>query len=127
MEKLKDKPVGPDTNKVRVAGLAVTVLFTGIVFALTLYFRRTSTEVKNQQTTPSSSPIPTETFCGSSSLGKCAVDKDCLAGGCSGQICGTKNEGGRFTTCEWRDCYEARKYGLECKCIDKKCQWSKND
>lgn len=71
-------------------------------------------------------PVPqTENFCGSSSFGKCALDKDCLPGGCSGQICQAKNEKAVFTSCEWRDCYEAKKYNLECKCIEDKCQWSK--
>lgn len=65
-----------------------------------------------------------EGFCGSSTNGKCSSDSDCLAGGCSGQVCQSKNEESIITTCEWRDCYSAKKYDLKCKCIDTKCQWS---
>jgi eight-cysteine-cluster-containing protein len=68
---------------------------------------------------------PTEEFCGSSTYGNCASDSDCMNGGCSGQVCQSRNEEGVITTCEWKDCYSAEKYGLSCKCTNNKCQWSK--
>ena len=70
-------------------------------------------------------PWPTESFCGSSTYGSCNSDSDCISGGCSGQVCQSKNEEGVITNCAYRDCYSAEKYGLSCKCSDSKCQWSK--
>jgi len=64
-------------------------------------------------------------FCGTSSYGSCIVNSDCKAGGCSGQVCQSKYEESMITTCEYRDCYNAQSYGLDCKCVDKKCQWAK--
>jgi len=67
----------------------------------------------------------TEEFCGSSTNGGCASNSDCITGGCSGQVCQSKNEEGVITTCEFKDCYVAKNYGFECKCTDSKCQWKK--
>ncbi|MEM7819439.1 MAG: eight-cysteine-cluster domain-containing protein [Candidatus Aenigmatarchaeota archaeon] len=66
-----------------------------------------------------------EEFCGFSTDGNCYFDSDCILGGCSGQICQSKNEESIVTTCEFRECYDAEKYNLKCKCINLKCQWSK--
>jgi eight-cysteine-cluster-containing protein len=65
-----------------------------------------------------------EEFCGWSTYGNCSSDSDCTAGGCSGQVCQSKYEEPVITTCEWRDCFDASKYGLKCRCIDGRCQWS---
>lgn len=66
-----------------------------------------------------------EGFCGWSTLGKCLTDLDCTKGGCSGQICQSKQEEPIITTCEWIDCYDAKAYKMECKCVNKQCQWYK--
>jgi eight-cysteine-cluster-containing protein len=66
-----------------------------------------------------------EEFCGTSTNGSCVSDSDCVKGGCSGQVCQSKNEEPTVTTCEYKDCYNAQSYGLNCKCVDKKCQWAK--
>lgn len=65
-----------------------------------------------------------EKFCGWSTYGECSSDSDCLAGGCSSQVCYSKNEEPIVTTCEWRDCYNADTYGVSCKCVENKCQWT---
>jgi len=65
-----------------------------------------------------------EEFCGTSTYGSCASDSDCIAGGCSGQLCQSKNDELLGTTCEWKECYRAKDYGFECSCVDKKCQWA---
>ncbi len=65
-------------------------------------------------------------FCGWSSYGECVNDSDCRRGGCSKQVCESKNEG-VITTCEWKDCYDAKKYGKKCQCIKGKCQWANKD
>jgi eight-cysteine-cluster-containing protein len=67
-------------------------------------------------------PLPSG-FCGSSTNGPCQGDIDCKAGGCSGQLCQAKIEPSRITTCEYRYCYDAESYGLECKCVQGGCQW----
>lgn len=68
---------------------------------------------------------PKEDFCGWSTYGQCLTDLDCIKGGCSGQVCQSKQEEPIITTCEWRDCYNAKVYGLECKCVNRQCQWYK--
>jgi eight-cysteine-cluster-containing protein len=67
---------------------------------------------------------PIEGFCGTSTLGACSTDSDCVVGGCSGQVCQSKNEEQLATTCEFRDCYNADTYGLSCKCGNNKCEWA---
>lgn len=69
-------------------------------------------------------PPPTpETFCGWSTRHYCSSDKDCVRGGCSGQVCQSKFEEAVVTTCEWKDCYNPDKYGLVCGCVNNECQW----
>lgn len=75
------------------------------------------------QTEPS--PAPGEGFCGVSTKGTCFTDADCGKGGCSGQICQSRNEEPVITTCEFRDCYNAGQYGMQCKCVNQGCQWYK--
>ena len=58
---------------------------------------------------------PSVEFCGWSTYGKCNTDEDCTTDGCSGQICRSKFEEGIITTCEWLDCYDAKKYNIACK------------
>jgi eight-cysteine-cluster-containing protein len=56
-------------------------------------------------------------FCGSSTQGPCASDSECITGGCSGQVCQSIKEQSVPTTCEYKDCYNAEKYGMKCRCI----------
>ena len=63
-------------------------------------------------------------FCGLSTHGKCTSDSDCTVGGCSGELCQSKNNEPIETSCEWKDCYDDEVYGVECKCVDNKCQWN---
>lgn len=62
-------------------------------------------------------------FCGWSTYGECKSDEDCVIDGCSGQVCRSKFEEPVFTTCEWFDCYDAKKFNVACKCISGMCQW----
>jgi len=64
-------------------------------------------------------------FCGKSTFGSCQTDADCIKGGCSGQICQSKNEESAVTTCEWKECYNSAAYKVNCLCIKNKCMWSK--
>ncbi|RLI99972.1 MAG: hypothetical protein DRP03_01910 [Candidatus Aenigmatarchaeota archaeon] len=68
---------------------------------------------------------PNLKFCGWSTYGKCDSDEDCLASGCSKQVCQSKFEGSIITTCEWFDCYNARKFNVACKCVEGRCQWTR--
>lgn len=68
---------------------------------------------------------PPDEFCGWSTNGSCSLDGDCITGGCSNQICQSSSEEPVTTTCEWKDCYDSDKYGVECKCVQGQCQWSK--
>ncbi|MEM4389602.1 MAG: eight-cysteine-cluster domain-containing protein [Candidatus Micrarchaeia archaeon] len=67
---------------------------------------------------------PPQPFCGYSTNGPCAADVDCIRGGCSGQVCQSRTEKPVITTCEYRECYEAERYGLACRCVAGACRWS---
>ena len=67
----------------------------------------------------------TEEFCGTSTVGPCQNDSGCVTGGCSGQVCQSKSEDPVGTTCEWRECYDAAKYNMECGCTGGECRWRK--
>jgi eight-cysteine-cluster-containing protein len=62
-------------------------------------------------------------FCGTSTLGACTTDSDCVTGGCSAQVCQAASEEPVITTCEWRDCYDSQSTGVGCGCVAGKCQW----
>ena len=54
---------------------------------------------------------------------ECITDSDCATGGCSGEICGPREEvEGIMSACIFRPEYECLKY-TSCKCIQGKCQW----
>lgn len=56
-------------------------------------------------------------------FGECSKDSDCIVGGCSGQICGLKEEvEGMITTCEYKEEYSCLKL-TSCICINTKCVW----
>ncbi len=64
-------------------------------------------------------------FCGQSTYGKCSNSSDCMTDGCSGQICRSKQDEALATDCQIKECYNNKKYGLDCKCNDNQCQWGK--
>ena len=68
-------------------------------------------------------PNKAKDFCGISSEGACKENQDCMVGGCSQQICYAKTEGAPITTCEYKDCFNAKNFGVECQCVNEKCQW----
>lgn len=58
---------------------------------------------------------------------ECTSDSDCAVGGCSGQLCGPKDEVKDIaTTCEWREVYDCYKL-TSCSCVDNGCIWEEND
>jgi eight-cysteine-cluster-containing protein len=67
---------------------------------------------------------PAAGFCGWSTNASCNSDAGCKTGGCSSQVCISLAQFSMITTCEWRDCYDASAYGLECRCVDGTCQWT---
>ncbi len=62
-------------------------------------------------------------FCGSSTYGICSSDSDCVTGGCSSEVCQSKNEAGAVSPCIYKDCENAKAYDLHCGCIQNRCQW----
>jgi len=66
---------------------------------------------------------PNLEFCGKSTYSECQTDDDCIATGCSNQICQSKYEEMILTTCEFRECFDSIKLGISCKCVDNMCQW----
>ncbi len=58
---------------------------------------------------------------------ECVSDSDCATGGCSGEICTTKDKAENIiTTCIFKPEYECLKQ-TSCKCINKKCQWEETN
>ena len=96
-----------------LGSITLIVLFMGLGFLV-------------QYGTPRTAKEDSE-FCGMSTLGACESDADCVIGGCSGQICSSKNEGEISTTCEYRDCYDAEKYGFDCVCVNHTCTWAEEE
>ncbi len=62
-------------------------------------------------------------FCGWSTNGTCAGDLDCKSGGCSNQVCQSVNEPSVVTTCIFSECFDARSYGVLCRCVNSRCSW----
>lgn len=62
-------------------------------------------------------------FCGWSTNGTCSSNSDCIVGGCSSQVCQSKNEEPVITTCIYSTCYNADSFGVKCICNNNKCQW----
>ena len=76
-----------------------------------------------EQTSVNGSKPDKSGFCGASSYGSCSSDVDCVRGGCSNNLCHSTSETPPVTTCEYRECYSAGEYGVECGCVDGQCQW----
>ena len=57
---------------------------------------------------------------------ECQTDDECIAGGCSGTVCQSKDAEPVFTTCEWREEYACYKQ-TSCSCINGKCQWEETE
>lgn len=56
-----------------------------------------------------------------------AEQKECIVGGCSGQLCVAAKDGAVMSTCEWRPeyaCYEHSACEMQ---PDGKCGWTPND
>lgn len=66
--------------------------------------------------------IQESNFCGIETLSHCERDIECVADGCSGEVCRAVSDESYTTTCEWKDCYE--KNGLECRCVKNQCAWN---
>jgi len=64
-------------------------------------------------------------FCGISTYGKCKTDSDCVVSGCSNEVCESRYEKPIFTSCIYKKCFDAKLYGMRCRCINGKCQWSR--
>lgn len=63
-------------------------------------------------------------FCGFSTNDSCETDTDCIKGGCSGQVCQSRSEEPLITTCEYRECYDAETFEVNCGCISGQCKWN---
>ena len=76
-----------------------------------------------QETVIQEQPEEPDEFCGSSTGGYCRGDSDCIITGCSDQLCASALEEPVVTTCEYMECYDYKRYGLECRCVNNRCQW----
>jgi len=57
----------------------------------------------------------------------CVTDQDCMAGGCSGQVCTTAaNARNIITTCEWSSEYDCLRL-TSCGCVNGTCAWRNTD
>ena len=70
---------------------------------------------------PTATPSPAFTIPGQ---GACARDADCMATGCSGQVCANAST---VTTCEFRPEYACYSQHARCGCMEGACAWSDAD
>ena len=125
----------------RVGLFILTIFLISFISALSITGGAVSEQSLNSKSNMGSGKIeirngtypdrPMEKFCGTSTLGACESDEDCIMGGCSNSVCLSKKENantdGVVTSCVYLDCFNHENYldqGLNCKCIDKKCGWS---
>ncbi len=107
------------SQKIIILLLFVSVVIVGILFALP---QRQASESNSNSTINTNSVNVNK-----ASLGlECSQDVDCLAGGCSGQLCIPRDEADSVvSTCEWREVYACYKVD-SCVCKNNKCQWEGN-
>jgi len=108
------------SQKIIILLLFVSVVIVGILFALP---QRQASESNSDSTININSVNVNK-----ASLGiECSRDVDCLAGGCSGQLCIPRDEADSVvSTCEWRDEYACYRED-DCICKNSKCQWEGNE
>jgi len=125
LEAILARPSKRLPKAVSMAGLIFAVLLVGAVIWAVFFMLNDIRKISDEVAViPKQVHGPTE-FCGTSTKGQCSSDADCIAGGCSGQVCQSKSEEPAITTCEYRDCYNNQAYGVVCKCVNNKCQWKK--
>ncbi len=57
---------------------------------------------------------------------ECRTNNDCSAGGCSGQVCTTKEKARELiTTCEWLPEYDCLQE-TSCGCVSGRCMWEES-
>lgn len=103
------------------------IIFFVLIKTLTVIYVALPDTTFSTQVALGSSKKPDKNFCGWETYGKCDLDADCIRGGCSGQVCQSKNEEPVITTCEWKECYDLNLFQLKCRCINKQCKWQRND
>lgn len=67
----------------------------------------------------------TKEYYGSSTFGSCSRDNDCFVSGCNSEICQSKGQEPLSSICVVPDKPLPVQLGLECKCSNLKCQWTK--
>ena len=80
--------------------------------------------IEGQEPAGAGPSLPAAGFCGWSTNASCNSDAGCKTSGCSSQVCISLSQLSVTTTCEWQECYDASAYDLDCKCVDRICQWS---
>ncbi len=100
-------------------------LFSKLFYYLFLSPRALQLPTMLQGHAPQPQTQDSQKFCGISTQGPCYSDSDCVIDGCSLQVCRSRFEESVATTCEWRECYDWKRLGYACKCIDGRCMWSK--
>ena len=103
------------------------IILISMIISVVLTCACTAEPPSSQNDTAPSEPAPPvidPAFCGTSTNAPCATDSDCITGGCSGQVCQSKNEEPVMTTCEYLECYNKEKYSVACRCTQDKCQWT---
>lgn len=108
------------SQKIIILLLFVSVVIVGILFALP---QRQASEPNSNGTTNINSVNVNK----ASKAIECSKDADCLASGCSGQLCIPRDEAdAAFSTCEWRDEYACYRED-DCICNNNKCKWAGNE
>ena len=83
-----------------------------------------TTSVETTTTTELTTTSIEEEHHGTSTLGSCLSDNDCIVSGCNSEICQSKFEEPLVSICVYDPPYPDE-LGYECKCMDQKCTWKK--
>ena len=107
------------SKKIIILLLFVSIVIIGILFALP---QQQASESNSNSTINISSVNVNKDGLGI----ECSQNVDCLAGGCSGQLCLSRDKAdSAASTCEWRDEYACYRQD-NCICENNECQWEGN-
>jgi hypothetical protein len=102
-------------------GHKITLWIILIISVLGLFFANT---IHNAVVLDNKNVKTYDNFCGRSSYAYCTDNEQCIPSGCGEQLCGAWTEAREPPeTCKTKDCYNAKKYNLECVCYKSLCQW----
>lgn len=82
----------------------------------------TNTNSSSDEETPPPIVGQSGEFCGFGGIDSCATNSNCKIIGRFGHVCAARDEMNVGLT--YKECYDYKKYDMECKCVDNLCEWA---